>query len=183
MMALKILQFLGETMRKTDEEILQEYFELMCADQVGNIPEEVYKHWLNIVSAARSEEPRINSGSHYIDWINICDDDDDFDTFYGDDYFKDEDTGLEPVEFYDPHPGLAGCTVRIPESVKLVANELNGTVATLNVAIQKIKDSLPIDIHSVFLVSVSFKHNMITLDEKREDGYENSWRVLRYRDK
>ncbi len=164
-------------MRKTDEQILQEYFHLMKINDSLDIRE----FWLKMVAAARSEEPRINSGVHYCDWCNICDDDDDFDSFYGDDYFKDEDTGLEPVEFYDPHPGLLGCPYPIPESVRLVANELNGTVITLDKAMRKVKNALPVSLESIFLVTA--KRDIIMLHEQKMNKEENMWRVLRYRDK
>ena len=80
-------------MRKTDEQVLDEYFQEMEIDK-SKIPAEILQIWIGFVSKARRDEPRINSGCHYIDWCNICDDDDDFDSFYGPDYFENEDTGL-----------------------------------------------------------------------------------------
>lgn len=40
--------------------------------------------------------------------------------------------------FYDPHPGMAGCSVPIPEAVRLAANALAGRTLTLAYAIKKI---------------------------------------------
>lgn len=49
-----------------------------------------FLYWgIKIVGIARKEEPRINRGTHLVDWMNICDDDDNFNSFYGSDYFKD----------------------------------------------------------------------------------------------
>ena len=45
--------------------------------------------------------------------------------------------------FYDPHPGFAGCTIPIPEEVRLVANELNGQEMELEIAIELIQKACP----------------------------------------
>ena len=42
--------------------------------------------FINSVKSARQDEPRINCGRHYADYLNICDDDDDMDSFYGENY-------------------------------------------------------------------------------------------------
>ena len=81
-------------MRKTDEQIYDEYVGLM---ELKNVPDFIRLWGIKCIALARQEEPRINAGTHFIDWINICDDDDDFDSFYGKDYFAHEDTGLTEV--------------------------------------------------------------------------------------
>ena len=73
-------------MRKTDEQIAHEYCDLMEIDL--SRMSDWYFSWLaGIVGQARMGEPRINSGVHFYDWTMICDEDDDFDSFYGPDYF------------------------------------------------------------------------------------------------
>ena len=71
--------------RRTDKEIFEGYCEAMgwpyplkpnCAHVFG----------LSVVKKARKEEPRINHWAHFADWMNICDEDDDMDSFYGEDY-------------------------------------------------------------------------------------------------
>ena len=163
-------------MRKSNEEILEEYFRSMNIDSC--VPDDLHKHWLHTVEVAREYEPRINSGIHYIDWINICDDDDDFDSFYGEDYFKDEDTGLEPVAFFDPHPGFMGAGMRLPEPVRLATAALNGTIATLDVAMKAIKESCPVDPDMEF--SLRAKNGMFLLEAQMENGTRHMWRVLSY---
>lgn len=46
-------------------------------------------------------------------------------------------------EFYEPHPGLLGCTVPIPEEVKKVAAELDGNTLELEEAVAKIHAVCP----------------------------------------
>lgn len=69
---------------KTDEEILKEYLKLTDSD----FPPEIYSYFLGLINRTRKEEPRINSGAHLYDYFGICDEDDDMDSFYGLDYFK-----------------------------------------------------------------------------------------------
>lgn len=74
--------------RRTDEELAKEYLLLY-----GIKPEVVDQHlWLILpfVQRAREDEPRINCVAHLVDWTMICDEDDDFDSFYGPDYFNEE---------------------------------------------------------------------------------------------
>lgn len=37
--------------------------------------------------AARRMDSRVNRGAHLINWMMICDEDDDFESFYGPNYF------------------------------------------------------------------------------------------------
>lgn len=69
---------------KTDEQILEEYLKLM---ELPHVEEPWRGFFLRVIARARQDEPRINCGLHVMDWENICDDDDDFDSFYGTDYF------------------------------------------------------------------------------------------------
>ena len=70
--------------RKTDEQIASEYLahhRQVPADDL------YWRALLRLVASCRKVEPRINSGSHLLDYLNICDEDDTMDTFYGADYF------------------------------------------------------------------------------------------------
>lgn len=73
-------------MVKSDEEILKEYYEIMEKP----LPTEKWQVELLIqfVNMIRKDEPRINSGYHLLDYTMICDENDDMDSFYGKDYFK-----------------------------------------------------------------------------------------------
>ncbi len=72
-------------MLKTDEQILKEYLK-ETETPVPN--DEILKFMELMVHKIREAEPRINSGIHLVDYMSICDDDDDMDSFYGPDYFK-----------------------------------------------------------------------------------------------
>lgn len=76
-------------MRKTDIEICRDYHKLMNY----SVGFDDHPQWLqqlleNQVKRAREFEPRINCAEHYADYLNICDEDDDFDSFYGENYFE-----------------------------------------------------------------------------------------------
>lgn len=84
------------------------------------------------------------------------------------------------VEFYDPHPGLAGCTEPIPEPVRLVANKLVGKRMTVLEAMNAIRrvasEGYDVDDHGDFIglrggPEVDAKLNLRQLN----------WRVIRYR--
>lgn len=73
-------------MRLTDEQVLEDYAKEMEIDLPS--PGNPWRDFmLSIVKIAREKEPRINSGAHLCDWVTICDDDDDFASYYGEDYF------------------------------------------------------------------------------------------------
>lgn len=84
-------------MRKTDEQIAREYCDLMEID-LANTPDWYFSWLVRIIGQARKAEPRINSGVHIVDWIGICDEDDDFDSFYGPDYFQHVEQMLQGEE-------------------------------------------------------------------------------------
>ncbi len=71
--------------RKTDKEIFDEWCKHMGYDN-KSWPAYLHKFYLMCIKKAREWEPRINHGLHFADYLNICDDDDDFDSFYGKDY-------------------------------------------------------------------------------------------------
>lgn len=70
-------------MRKTSKQVLEEY----CKEMERPYPEGIWADFmLHMVVRCREDEPRINCGVHLIDYMNICDEDDDMDSFYGPDY-------------------------------------------------------------------------------------------------
>lgn len=73
-----------------EEKILQEY--LILAEMPSSSDEYsedvVRKFFIKTIGIARQEEPRITTGQHFYDWINIVDDDDTMDSYYGEDYFN-----------------------------------------------------------------------------------------------
>lgn len=74
--------------RKTNQEILSEF--LIANNQSYPLNKEDEEFWISLIQKCREDEPRINSGLHLLDFCNICDDDDDMDSFYGEDYFKEK---------------------------------------------------------------------------------------------
>lgn len=75
---------------KSDLEIAKEWVVFVANDKkrFEELPEWYQTILLGTVKKAREEEPRINCGLHLVDWMNICDEDDTFDSFYGEDYFE-----------------------------------------------------------------------------------------------
>jgi len=45
-------------------------------------------------------------------------------------------TNNDDVVFYDAHPGLAGCPIRIPSPIKKIADELEGMPYSLSKAVK-----------------------------------------------
>lgn len=56
--------------------------------ELNDVPLDYLWWYVRFVKLARQDEPRISCGAHYLDYIMICDEDDDMDSFYGPDYFK-----------------------------------------------------------------------------------------------
>ena len=82
------------------------------------------------------------------------------------------------VTFYDPHPGLAGCPVPIPDVVKRVADELNGQSLPLAEAIERIQRVAGGGVD----VALNERHIGLSLPGIL-DGHActHSWRVIRFR--
>ena len=83
----------------------------------------------------------------------------------------------KPRKFYEPHPGLLGCPIPIPEEVRIAANELaNLPSGTLAQAVEMIEKSYPNGI-----VTANEKLGIIILyiEEARST---HSWRVIRFKD-
>ncbi len=93
------------------------------------------------------------------------------------------------VRFLDPHPGLAGCTVRLPAAVKLAADALDGRTLPLSqgvIALAKSAEGLPGD------WTFDVKDDCVLMFEGRTSdqdavragrqpqGPVNCWRVIRF---
>jgi hypothetical protein len=74
------------TPRRTDREVAIDYASIDSTDRLAQSAGLGVDTLEIVVRIARRDEPRINSGLHLIDWFGICDEDDDFDSFYGADY-------------------------------------------------------------------------------------------------
>ncbi len=89
---------------------------------------------------------------------------------------SDKEVDLDVVKFfYNPHPGLMGAVARIPEAVRVVANDLNGKSMPLREAVAKIKAATTAEV----VVSVE----CVLLRANTGDGnVEHVWRVIKFRD-
>lgn len=89
---------------------------------------------------------------------------------------KKEEPDLDELKlFYEPHPGLAGAIVPIPNPVKRVADELDGKTLSLRDAVAKIKavTNGEVDIDS------NYKDIGLTV---RYGSTKHTWSVIKYRD-
>ena len=88
--------------------------------------------------------------------------------------------GRKPeFEFYDPHPGLAGCPVRLPEHVRIVAEWLDGQRMTIKSAIDQLVAAT-----SETDLTVQFRDCEGWISMKVgtwDDPPMNCWRVIRYK--
>jgi len=88
---------------------------------------------------------------------------------------KKENVDLEKIrEFYDPHPGLAGAIVPIPEPVRIAAVELCNQKISLNKAVGKIRAVTTGE------VEIDSEYKNINL-KIRQGGLEHNFLVIRYR--
>lgn len=78
-----------EKQRLTDEEVYREYLTLMRTP-LDQISPDIFAALVKMVGKCREDEPRINRGVHLADYLNICDEDDTMDSFYGPDYFQED---------------------------------------------------------------------------------------------
>lgn len=82
------------------------------------------------------------------------------------------------VTFFDPHPGLLGCPVPIPDAVKRVADELDGQSLPIAEAVERIQRAAGGE------VDVAFEQRHISLELPgilRGRPCVHSWRVIRFR--
>lgn len=93
-------------------------------------------------------------------------------------------------QFFDPHPGLAGAIARIPEPVRLVANEMDGNSYSDEDALAMIRAVAPencdvriVEYSDSFYIPINDTDDgdgMVVMEEKG-DFPLNNWRVLRWR--
>lgn len=86
------------------------------------------------------------------------------------------------VELYDPHPGLAGCPIRLPGRLLIMIRQMNGKVVDDQDAadlLQKEAKGLP----GIWEIRLSPAHQMLFAEQSFQ-GCEviNGWRLLRYRE-
>ncbi len=77
--------------------------------------------------------------------------------------------------FFDPHPGLAGALIPIPEKVRKIANELDGKSMSLREAIALIQAV------TKGAVSVAKKFDFISLEITEKSGVRHMFRVIRFK--
>lgn len=85
----------------------------------------------------------------------------------------------EPLyQFYDPHPGLAGCPEPLPQAAKLVADWIDGKRLTAKEAVRVLSETIR---DSQF--TVEFKRDCLMLSWTPVDGGypQHCWRVSKAR--
>lgn len=78
--------------------------------------------------------------------------------------------------FYDPHPGLAGAIIPIPDAVKKEADALDGQTRRLRDVLLILKSAA----RASGGAEVTICENYIKMEQKVGD-FTHSWRVIRYR--
>lgn len=85
------------------------------------------------------------------------------------------------VTFYDPHPGIGGAIIPLPEPMKRTAKELDGQTMTIGEAVKKIEDNAVLSgIH--FDVDVVPEYQYIGVKMREGENILHSWRLIRFRD-
>jgi len=77
--------------------------------------------------------------------------------------------------FFDPHPGLAGAMIPIPEAVRKIANNLNGKSMPLRKAVTRIKAA------TKGTVRVVDRFEFIYLELAESNGVRHGFRVIRFK--
>ena len=91
------------------------------------------------------------------------------------------------VYFYDPHPGLAGCTKRLDDSIRMIVETLDKETFTLRDAARLIgtfiKDG---DVLNAHPPRGNYREGYITLHRRKfknlNNLYKYNWRLIRYRE-
>jgi len=83
--------------------------------------------------------------------------------------------------FYEPHPGLLGCTARLPNAVKAVADELDGKTILLSDAIAKIKEVAELEDKTIEVI-VFADAILLKVWRSNTDYFTHCWRVIKFRD-
>ena len=77
--------------------------------------------------------------------------------------------------FFNPHPGFTGAMIPIPESVRKVANELDGKSMTLREAIARIQTV------TKGKVSIANNYDFISLEITEASGIRHRFRVISFK--
>ena len=86
--------------------------------------------------------------------------------------------------FYDPHPGLGGCVLPLPEAVKKVADELDGKTVTPDYASERIDSAIRKTDSEYRSIKTAVHENIITVEVERycdPEGTKHCWRVIRFK--
>lgn len=83
------------------------------------------------------------------------------------------------VRFFDPHPGLMGCMIPIPNEVKDVADSLNACVMDLADAMGQLERTFP---SGVFQAHIDKGFIGLTVGDLSKGDVVHSWRVIRFRE-
>ena len=94
-----------------------------------------------------------------------------------------------PVLFYDPHPGIAGAGIRLPESICIAAKEIDGREMEISDAMKIIQDAADILVidkqFGIAKVKDEKDYDFISLslvEGLDDDSYpKHSFRVIRYK--
>ena len=77
--------------------------------------------------------------------------------------------------FFNPHPGFTGAMIPIPESVRKVANELDGKSMTLREAVARIQAI------TKGKVNIANNYDFISLEITEANGTRHAFRVIRFK--
>lgn len=83
------------------------------------------------------------------------------------------------VRLYDPHPGLMGCPNPLPEPMRILINQLDGTVHELGAVLVILQDEA-IRIADSAVIRNSDEHKMISLRIGNFKTGMDCWRLLHY---
>ena len=85
------------------------------------------------------------------------------------------------MKLFDPHPGLMGCPVPLPEKVRTLAATLDGQSMTVKEAVEKIKAVIS-ERFSVKATKGCILLYQGSVEDLLKHGARcNCWRVLRYK--
>lgn len=87
---------------------------------------------------------------------------------------------MPKVRFYDPHPGMLGAAIPLPEHVRIIAQSLDGTRGDLDEAMEQIRDAVWDIQHASVSVSIGYAMIVLTIGSM-ENPPIHSWRVIRFR--
>lgn len=87
---------------------------------------------------------------------------------------------ISKMQFYDPHPGIGGAIVSLPEHLRIVANYLDGKDLPLEESQQLIQEAID-DIGCHDCAKIEFFNDCV-LVKITENGATHCWRLVRIRE-